>query len=123
MNNNELKTKLEMYLDKDQVYITPLKRVVIESLLDQDDIKSYMSDILKYGCISGSVNGLIYFDDTKAFALKYFDDIVELYQCLADHLGNDISNPMLDNNPLNWLAWFGYEETVRELANELKLEI
>ena len=123
MNNDKLKKQLKMYLT-DSVHITNLKKAVILDILDKDEIKPYIKDVLQYGCQSGTVTSLIYYNDTHKFALEHFNDIVDMYQCLADDLGREsMINPMLEANPLNWIAWFGYEETIRELANELELEV
>lgn len=116
-----IKQKLNSYLT-DEVYITELKRAVILDILDQEDPKAYIKEVLEHGCISGIVAGLIYYADSLPFAKKHFDDIVDIYQLQADDLGKDnMPNPMLESSPLNWIAWYGYEETVRELADELDI--
>lgn len=119
-----LEKKLNSYLS-DNVLITELKKAVVLDILDKEKEyqENYIHNVLQHGCQSGIVTGLIYYSDTEKFALRHFDDIVELYQCYADDFGTDgLTNPMLEHNPLNWLAWFGYEETMRELARELDIE-
>jgi hypothetical protein len=119
-----LEKKLNSYLSYD-VLITELKKIVILDILDieKEYQENYIRDVLQHGCQSGIVGGLIYHRDTEKFALKHFNEIIDLYQCYAEDFGKDgIINPMLENNPLNWLAWFGYEETMREIANELDIE-
>lgn len=117
---------------------TKLERKVINVLLDQgssEDIENYISDVLKHGCVSGIVNELIYYSDTIEFFNKYKRDIVNLlteslestgYKSPSDLFGDkwDDEDPLAeDDQNQNLLAWYGFEETVYRIANQLELDI
>lgn len=100
---------------------TSLVKYVAQDLLEagsDEEIKNYTRDILQHGCQSGIVSGLIYYHDTKNFYIRYMDDIEELYEETTNNIGEQmqIGTPMY-----NWFAWFGFEETVHRLADELNI--
>ena len=91
-----------------------------------DELLKSMEDLQQYGCISGMINELIYYDDTTKFFDKYKEEINELLSNLIDGTGLsmqelfgdkfDNEDPLvLDYNNKNLLAWFGFEETVNNL--------
>lgn len=100
-----------------------LKNYVINYILEDyksdDDIKCFFSDLLSNGCQSGMIGTLIYYNDTNAFFNKYQSEIEELKEQLEDDLGEPLQ---IKGNITNWLAWFGFEETARNLANEIGLD-
>lgn len=98
-----------------------LKRAVITDILSQGDnkeIQCYIKDTLQYGCISGNVTGLIYYTDTEKFFKKHITEIFELYNELKEETGGDLLKELNSNN----LAWFGYEQTLQNIAIELNIE-
>lgn len=94
-----------------------IKLFVIEDILDvndsDEDIANYITGVLEYGCVSGCVSSLIYYSDTDKFFHKYSDEILALLNKLNIEFG--ISFKINSNN----LAWFGYEETLKDIATEL----
>ena len=90
---------------------------VIDCYSDDNDIECHIKDILNHGCISGTVSSMIYYNDTRKFFEKHYDEIFELLEEYKYECG-DIHFELNFNN----LAWFGYEECVRQLANELEIE-
>lgn len=104
---------------------------VINHWSDYDDKKALFTDILHYGCQSGMVGDLIYYSDTVRFYKQYKEEIdTLLYECMSwcgnsptdlfgnkwdkeDPLGNDVSNQ-------NLLAWFGFEETLRNIGMQFE---
>ncbi len=91
-----------------------------------DELLKSMEDLQQYGCISGMINELIYYDDTTKFFDKYKEEINELLSNLIDGTGLsmqelfgdkfDNDDPLIvDYNNKNLLAWFGFEETVNNL--------
>ena len=112
-----MKNKLMALLKKSS---NELEKYVLRDLLESDEPEGYLKDVLNFGCVSGMVNQLIYYDDTKKFFIKYIDEIDELRDDLEESLGQ----PLKIKSPLyNWLAWFGYEETLRKIAEKLGLEV
>lgn len=114
----KLKTKL-----KNLKSFNKLKNYVIDYILEDyqtdDEIENFFSDLLNHGCQSGMISTLIYYDDTKQFFIKYIDEINELIEKLEDELGESIK---ADGNRLNFYSWLAFEETARNIANELKLD-
>jgi len=101
---------------------------VIDEWGSYDDKKNIFTDVLHYGCQSGTVGFLIYYHDTLAFYKKYQDEINEL---LSESMANmglydfsdifgdkwDKEDPLIrDCSNQNLLAWFGFEETLRNIG-------
>ena len=90
---------------------------VIEDILafndSDEDITSYIDNVLTYGCVSGCVSSLTYYHQTKDLFSKHFEEILEIAEQIKEECDIDIE---LNANNLAWLA---YEETVREIASEL----
>ena len=89
-----------------------------------DDKKNIFLDIMNGGCKSGACRDLIYYGQTKRFYDEYKHEINELiyksdYDNLSDLFGSDwdIHDPLaLDEDNQNLLAWFGFEETITNIA-------
>lgn len=101
---------------------------VIDEWGNYDDKKNIFTDVLHYGCQSGTVGFLIYYHDTIAFYKKYQDEINELLSNtmsnsglydLSELFGDkwDKDDPLIrDCSNQNLLAWFGFEETLRNIG-------
>ena len=99
---------------------TLLEKAVLYEAINSDNPKMFFEDLLQHGCQSGMVGELIYYEDTEKFADKYWDEIEELKNEMEESLGE----PLKMGTPLkNWLAWFGFEETARKIADKLGLEV
>ena len=90
-----------------------------------------MEDLQRYGCVSGMITDLIYYDDTNNFYDNYKDDINELLSDLLDGSGLSIQeffgknfdndDPLILNfSNKNLLAWFGFEESSYRIYEEIK---
>jgi phage gp36-like protein len=114
-----LREKLLLVLENET---DSLKCAVAQEALDQDasEITSFFSGLLQYGCISGMVGSLIYYCDTHAFYDKHYDQIEELRLDHESSIGQPIK---VDSDYKNFMAWFAFEKTAYQLANELGLEI
>lgn len=97
-----------------QENVTEMQNEVILDLLQGDDeeTRCYIRNILKYGCQSGVVITMVYYQDTKRFFKDHFEEIFELAEELE-----------FVSYSYNELAWFGYEETVRGILVELGEEV
>lgn len=129
------KNKLEKIL-KDNP--DTLKAEVIEEALDSgnndSEIKTFFEDLLSHGCVSGMIGKLIYYKDTVEFYDKYEDEIENLLEEMRGDYGyknrfemigslngaENVGNTMQEKN---LLSWFAFEETARQLANEIGLEV
>jgi len=105
---------------------------VISHWCDYDNKVNIFTDVLNYGCQSGVVGELIYHSDTTAFYQKYKEEINELLSNFMNESGiYDLSNLFRDKwdkeDPLindctnqNLLAWFGFEETLRNIGQNFE---
>ncbi len=99
---------------------------------DYTDKTAIFSDVLEYGCQSGIVSSLIYYDDTTKFYDKHKEEInMLLYDLMAetglynpsDLFGDkwDKEDPLaLDVLNKNLLAWFAFEETLRGIGRNFE---
>ena len=100
-----------------------LKHEVAEILVDEltdiedDEILSYMRDIINYGCVSGTVKSLITYKDTEKFFDKYADEIFDLMNEKRDD-GWDLNNIEFNKNNL---AWFAFETITQEIYFEMEV--
>ena len=122
-----------------QLAKTPLEKRIVSilkyNLQDYDNLKSLIKDILYNGLQSGIISDLIYYNDTLAFYKRYKKEIDVLLKDIMNENGaNSPANifgkkwdnedwSVQDTNNRNLLAWFGFEEKTRELADKLGYEI
>lgn len=100
---------------------TELEKYVYEDILDNDNPEEYIKDVLNHGCVSGMVSGLIYYSDTKAFYIKYIDDIEVLIEDIESNLGEVVRSKKV--YPMyNFYAWLAYEETMRQFADSNNID-
>lgn len=97
-----------------------LEKDILQDLADEENPEQYIRDLLTHGCVSGMVGKLIYYTDTKKYFSKFMDEIEELKNEAEEMQGE----PLKIGSPIyNWLAWFGYEEMIRQVAYKLGIEI
>ena len=95
-----------------------------------DDKKDIFLRVMRDGCESGACRDLIYYGQTKRFYEAYKHEINELiYKCdytdLTDLFGSDwdAHDPLaLEEDNQNLLAWFGFEETITNIAMKFGIE-
>ena len=135
MSKTVSKAKLKELLGENQ-----LKDKVLYDLIENYDDNGgkgtydWMSDILTHGCVSGMIGDLVYYTDTTAFYEKYKEEIWDLLEDTRQSFGNKNITEVIaglngaddvgsDEQFKNLLAWFAYEETTRNIANELELDL
>ncbi len=101
---------------------------VIDRWGDYNDKKYIFTDVLNHGCHSGVVTELIYYSDTVRFYKQYRQEINDLlYDAMSgtglyapsELFGDkwDKEDPLAqDDFNQNLLAWFGFEETLRNIG-------
>lgn len=101
---------------------------VIGRWSDYNDKKYIFTDVLHNGCCSGVVSELIYYYDTVRFYKQYRQEINEMLYNIMNETGLyapselfgdkwDKEDPLAqDDFNQNLLAWFGFEETLRNIA-------
>jgi len=94
----------------------------------------YLDDLMRGGCQSGIVGRLCYYSDTSAFYEQFKNEINSLLYELLNDTGytpaelfgdkwDDRDPLVLDTSNQNLMAWFGYEETARELAGMASIKL
>lgn len=114
--------------ESDNPLIKRVSNYVIDRWHDYDDKTYIFRDVLYAGCQSGIVGELIYYRDTVAFYKRYRKQINELLSetmsgtglyNLSELFGDkwDAEDPLAtDTFNQNLLAWFGFEETLRNIG-------
>lgn len=117
-NGNKLKDYvLDYYIDEAQK-------------LDNNELIKSMVDLQKYGCQSGMIGSLIYYNDTNKFYDTYQEEIIELLNDLIYETGCSMEELFGDkfdrDDPLflecfnkNLMAWFGFETTASKIYNQI----
>lgn len=96
-----------------------------------DELLDNMEQLQMYGCSSGMISELIYYDDTEKFYNNYKEEINEMLSNIIESTGFsmeelfgdkfDKEDPLvIDYSNKNLLAWFGFEETVNNLYENIK---
>lgn len=115
---------------------SPLQKRVLNYVIDEwsayDDKRHVFTDVLRYGCQSGVVGFLIWYTDTVRFYKQYKAEIdnllydlmneTEIYS-LSDLFGDkwDKEDPLGNSDfNMNLLAWFGFEETLRNIGSKFE---
>lgn len=105
-------------------------RYIISNWEYYDNKKDIFLSVINDGCKSGACRDLIYYGQTKNFYETYKHEINELiyksgYDNLADLFGSDWDTHdtlALEEDNQNLLAWFGFEETLTNLAHKFGIE-
>ena len=95
-----------------------------------DEIKGFIGDLLNHGCSSGMISSLIYYTDTNAFFDRNEAEIEDLISESMKNLGIETRPLFIESlngsaenieQEKNLLSWFAFEETARQLNEELKI--
>ena len=101
---------------------------------DSYNAESVIREVTAHGCQSGIVGDLIYYSDTVKFYKKHRGDISALLAEMLEACGGGVSglfgdswdelDPLADDTQnQNLLAWFGFEETARQIADQIGVEL
>ena len=130
--------KLELTLENvqklkdetDNKLVSRVCRYIISNWDRYDDKKDIFLDVMRDGCRSDACRDLICYGQTQRFYETFKHEINKLiymsdYDNLADLCGSDwdIYDPLaLEEDNQNLLAWFGFEETMRNIAYKFGIE-
>ena len=107
---------------------------IISKWDNYDDKNDILLSVINLGCSSGIVGELVYYHDTLKFYEKFQYEIVSLLNECLDSCGCnspvelfgknwDKRDPLaIEDNNKNLLAWFGFEETIKNIANKFNIE-
>ncbi|GGF76065.1 hypothetical protein GCM10011332_32560 [Terasakiella brassicae] len=96
-----------------------MKAHIAQIIMDHDVPETYISNILNYGCVSGTVPELTYYHDTHKFFDEHYDEIEEIREDWEFQTGMPIN---IKGDLKNYLAWFAFEHVVYQIANEAELD-
>lgn len=94
------------------------KAILKQGGISWSELKERPEDF--YDASSGSVNGIIYYEDTTKFAKKYLFEILEQLEEFERDCGQ-LEKPSASDKTqyLNWLTWFAWENMMSELMSFL----
>ena len=107
---------------------------VIKKWNEYENKNDIFLGVINYGCSSGIVANLVYYHDTLEFYEDLKNEINDLLVETLDACGCnspaelfsknwDDTDPLaLECNNKNLLAWFGFEETTKNIANDFNIE-
>ena len=103
---------------------------IIENWSKYDDKNDIFLDVINCGCESGVCRDLVFYEQTKRFYETYKYEINELlwksdFDNFNDLFGDkwDPYDPLaLEDDNKNLLAWFGFEETITNIAFKFGIE-
>ena len=88
--------------------------IILDNIENYEVEKGFLEDVMNYGCISGIVPELIYFNDTKDFFIKHMEEIFDIYNSIKDNL-----SPNFEVNANN-LSWLAFEYMTSIIYNEIE---
>lgn len=75
----------------------------------KEQLKSFLEDMQKGGCVSGMIGEFIYHSDCKAFYIEHIDELENIKTDLEDSLGEAIPN-RFEAPHYTFLCWLCFEE-------------
>ena len=75
----------------------------IEDCESFEEVRGFMEDLRSYGCSSGMIGELIYYEDTKKFFIDNIDEIQDYVNELIQEGIYSINE--LDYNEISWLVF------------------
>lgn len=75
----------------------------IEDCKNFEEVRNFMEDLRAYGCVSGMIGELVYYNDTKKFFINNLDEIQDyLNDLIQEHL---YSINKFDYNEIVWVVF------------------
>lgn len=117
-----------------------LEEVVLAEIVEEIETcyenreEEFFEDLFRNGCISGMVSSLVYYTETQKFFKEHSEEINEMISETINSIGCDSLTGIfgdkfdkedflcLEQSNQNLLAWFGFEETARKIANKLGMD-
>lgn len=77
-------------------------------------LKSFLEDLARGGCMSGMIGEFIYHNDCKAFYIKHLEDLENIRYEIEDSLGEAVKNRHRLPH-YTFLCWLCFEEYCYEI--------
>jgi hypothetical protein len=125
-NLNELIESNPVMKGNNYSFIEEFNRIIEDKVNNYDNfageekanLRSFLEDVQKSGCISGMIGEFIYHADNKAFYIKHIDDLEYYMQDIEESLGQAIPNRH-DLVHYTFVVWVCFEEYCYSLYNEV----
>ena len=88
--------------------------IILNNIENYEVEKGFLEDVMNYGCSSGIVPELIYFNETRCFFIKHMEEIFDIYNSIKDNL-----SPNFEVNANN-LSWLAFEYMTNIIYNEIE---
>lgn len=75
----------------------------------KEQLKSFLEDLQRMGCISGMIGDFIYHADCKNFYIKHLDDLENIREEIEDSLGESVKNRHRLPH-YTFMCWLCFEE-------------
>ncbi|WP_347053613.1 DUF7222 domain-containing protein [Flavobacterium olei] len=75
----------------------------------KEQLKSFLEDLQRMGCISGMIGDFIYHTDCKNFYIKHLDDLENIREEIEDSLGEAVKNRHRLPH-YTFMCWLCFEE-------------
>ena len=98
---------------------------ILEGMAVDSSLEEVVEEVLEHGCVTGIVGSLIYYYQTEAFFNRHKNAINELAHELSEDIyGNpfEIYHNLNGGCSKNNMAWFGFEEVTRMIAEEMEID-
>jgi len=85
--------------------------IIAQDIIDATNSKSFINDLLEYGCSSGAVPSMVLYHQTHSFFDKYYYEIEEIrneYEIVIPH----------ETDLKNFLAWASYETVAYQMYQD-----
>ena len=84
----------------------------------KEQLKSFLSDLQRSGCISGMINEFIYNSDCKEFYIKHIDELEEMRSDYEEGIGEQVNNKQSLPH-YTFICWFCFEEYCYDLYRNI----
>ncbi|MEO6175357.1 MAG: hypothetical protein ABIP27_09430 [Flavobacterium circumlabens] len=93
---------------------TEFNTIILSSIESYDgkkkqQLKSFLEDLQKSGCISGMIGEFIYHNDCKVFYIKHLEDLENIKNDLEDSYAEPIANRYKSPH-YTFMCWLCFEE-------------
>jgi hypothetical protein len=98
---------------------------MLENMAIDSNLETVINEVLQYGCVSGIVGNLVYYYQTEEFFDRHKDAINDLAHELSEEIYDnpfEIYHNLNGGCSKNNMAWFGFEEVTRIIANEMEMD-
>ena len=88
--------------------------IILNHIDDYENPITFLEEVLQYGCSSGMIGELTYFNQTQNFFIEHMEEIFDIYNEVKENLSINFE---VNANNLSWLA---FEYVVNEIYNEIE---